>query len=182
MTMNELDHRREHEPEQVVVREPPQATSETSGAERLASAVGNEAFARVAAEGAGILPDGRVHPVVESTIARTRGGGHPLDPSSRERFGGALGDSLADVRVHNDDAADALATSVSARAFTTGSDIYFARGEHQPGSSDGERLLAHELTHVAQQRDASSSGPLVVSNPGDALESEAERSADELVG
>jgi hypothetical protein len=182
MTANEFDHRRVDDPEQLVVPEPPQPDAEMSGAERLASAVGNEAFARVAARGAGILPDGRVHPVVESTIARTRGGGHTLDPATRERIGTRLGDSLADVRIHSDDAADALAASVSARAFTTGSDVYFARGEHQPGSSDGARLLAHELTHVAQQRDASSSGPLVVSDPGDALEVEAERSADELVG
>jgi len=181
MTANEFDHRRVDDPEQLVVPEP-QPDAEMSGAERLASAVGNEAFARVAARGAGILPDGRVHPVVESTIARTRGGGHALDPATRERIGTRLGDSFADVRIHSDDAADALAASVSARAFTTGSDVYFARGEHQPGSSDGARLLAHELTHVAQQRDASSSGPLVVSDPGDALEVEAERSADELVG
>jgi hypothetical protein len=180
--MEEFDPRRLDEPERLVAPEPPRTTPETAGAEQLASAVGNEAFARVAAEGAGILPGGRVHPVVESTIARTRGGGQPLDQGSRERFADPLGDSLADVRVHDDDAADALATSVSARAFTTGSDIYFARGELQPDSSEGERLLAHELTHVAQQRDAPSSGPLLVSNPGDALESEAERSADELVG
>jgi Domain of unknown function (DUF4157) len=159
---------------------PAPAAVDGSAAERVASAIGNDAFAQVAQQGAGILPSGRAHPDVEAAIARTRGGGQPLDARSRERFGDALGDSLTDVRVHTDDAADALATSVSARAFATGSDVYFARDEYQPGSSGGERLLAHELTHVAQQRGGAASGPLVVSNPGDALETEADEVADEL--
>src|SRR5262249_27081115 len=90
--MDELERGPEAEREHLVVEETVPPASETSSAERLASAVGNEAFARVATEGAGLLPDGRVHPVVESTIARTRGGGQPLDQRSRERFSGPLGD------------------------------------------------------------------------------------------
>ena len=70
--------------------------------------------------------------------------------------------------------ANALTRSVSARAFTTGADVYFAGGEYRPGSSEGDRLLAHELTHVVQQRGAPASGPLQVSQPGDALEVEAD--------
>ena len=97
-------------------------------------------------------------------------------------MGGALGDSLDDVRVHTDDRAEALASSVSARAFTTGTDVYFAKGEYSPGSSDGQQLLAHELTHVVQQRGAPSSGPLSVSQPGDALEQEAEAAAGDVAG
>ena len=97
-------------------------------------------------------------------------------------MGGALGDPLDDVRVHTDDHANALASSVSARAFTTGSDVYFAKGEHNPGSSDGQQLMAHELTHVVQQRGATTSGPLTVSQPGDALENEAEAAAGDVVG
>jgi hypothetical protein len=180
--MSDLDFGWEDARSQRAGEQPAQVDPDVAPAGRLAASVGNEAFARLARQGAGILPDGRVHPDVEATIAQTRGGGHDLDPRSRERFGGALGDSLADVRVHTDEIADGLANSVSARAFTTGSDIYFAQGEFQPGSSEGERLLAHELTHVAQQRDAAASGPLLVSSPSDALETEAERSADELVG
>ena len=83
------------------------------------------------------------------------------------------------MRVHNDSTADALAQSVSARAFTTGSDVYFAAGEYQPGSSSGDELLSHELAHVVQQRDAPVTGPLTVSMPGDALENEAEAMVDE---
>ena len=81
--------------------------------------------------------------------------------------------------MHTDETADQLARSVSARAFTTGSDVYFAKGEHQPGSSGGDQLLTHELAHVVQQRDAPTTGPLTVSMPGDALETEAEAIADE---
>lgn len=142
---------------------------------RLASTVGNRAFgAMIGRLGDGILPDGTAHPDVEATIARTRGSGSPLAAASRESAAERLGDSLDDVRVHDDDTADALAQSVSARAFTTGSDVYFAKGEYQPGSSGGDELLTHELAHVVQQRDAPTTGPLTVSMPGDALETEAE--------
>lgn len=150
--------------------------------ERLASGMGNRAFAELARSGSGILPDGRAHPDVEAAIAQTRGGGQPLADSARDKFGGSLGDSLSDVRVHTDDHADQLSRSVQARAFTTGSDVYFAKGEYQPGSSGGDKLLAHELTHVVQQRGAPVSGPLTVSQPGESHEVEAESVADELSG
>jgi hypothetical protein len=155
-------------------------SAHTGDPARLASTIGNRAFgAMLGRVGEGILPDGTAHPDVEATIARTRGSGLALDAASRERNSSALGDSLADVRVHTDETADQLARSVSARAFTTGSDVYFAKGEHKPGSSGGDELLTHELAHVVQQRDAPTSGPLTVSKPGDALETEAEAIADE---
>jgi hypothetical protein len=153
---------------------------EQSPVERLASSVGNHAFSALARDGAGILPDGRAHPDVEATIARTRGSGHSLDPGVASRLSAPLGDSLSDVRVHTDSTADNLARSVSARAFTTGSDLYFAKGQYEPGSSGGDRLLAHELTHVVQQRGAPTSGPLTVTQPGDSMEAEADRTANEL--
>jgi hypothetical protein len=147
---------------------------------RLAATAGNRAFGAILGRvGKGILPDGMAHPDVEATIARTRGAGTALDPGSISRNSAALGDSLDDVRVHNDATADALAQSVSARAFTTGTDVYFASGEYQPGSSGGDALLSHELAHVVQQRDAPVTGPLAVSMPGDALELEADAMADE---
>ena len=173
----------EHEPQGEHKRAQPatQESPELSSQQRLASAVGNQAFSALARQGAGILPDGRAHPDVESAISQSRGGGQKLDDTTREKVGGALGDPLNDVHVHADDHANALASSVSARAFTTGSDIYFAKGEHNPGSSDGQQLMAHELTHVVQQRGASTSGPLTVSQPGDALENEAEAAASDVV-
>jgi hypothetical protein len=155
---------------------------------RLASDVGNHAFAstlgrsplaREAEQGAGIMPDGTVHGDVQSTIDATRGAGTGLDPGVAGRLGGALGD-LSDVRVHTDDTADTLNRSVSARAFATGTDVYFAKGEYNPGSASGDKLIAHELAHVVQQRGSSASGPLTVSQPGDAMEREADAVADQL--
>jgi hypothetical protein len=172
----------EHEPGRRSTHRPPAQAPAADNVQQLASTVGNQAFTALARQGAGILPDGRAHPDVESAIAQTRGGGQKLDSRSQEKIGGALGDSLEDVRVHTDPHANALANSVSARAFTTGSDVYFAKGEYSPGSSDGQELLAHELTHVVQQRGAPSSGPLTVSQPGDALEQEAEAAAGDVAG
>ena len=146
----------------------------------LTSAVGNVAFSAFAQGGEGLLPDGRVHPEVEQAIARTRGLGTPIDRNVRDRAASVLGDPLDDVHVHTDASADAMARSVSARAFTTGADLYFARGEYRPGTSAGDELIAHELTHVVQQRGASTSGPLTVTEPGDALEAEADAAARDL--
>jgi uncharacterized protein DUF4157 len=127
--------------------------------------------------GSGILEGGRVHPGVTAQIAAVRGRGAPLDPVVQEQAASALGDSFGDVRVHTDALASALARSVEARAFTTGSDIFFASGEFRPQSPSGRELIAHELAHVAQQRGAPTAGEMVVSQPGDALEQEAERAA-----
>ncbi len=121
-----------------------------------------------------------MHPSVQSTIDATRGGGSSLDTSVEARLSPSLGD-LSDVRVHTDDTADKLNRSVSARAFATGTDVYFARGEYNPGSAEGDRLIAHELAHTVQQRGATQGGPLSVSTPGDAMEREADDVADSIL-
>ena len=53
--------------------------------------------------------------------------------------------------MHDGSEADQLNRAVSANAFTTGNDIFFSGGSYQPGSRDGQHLLAHELAHTAQQ-------------------------------
>jgi hypothetical protein len=136
----------------------------------------------LARAGAGLLPGGVVHPAVESLIDRRRGAGRVVDERVRKQIEPLAGDSLRDVRIHDDSAADALARSVQARAFATGRDLFFARGEYRPGTASGDRLLAHELTHAAQQRGAAPSGPLHVTEPGDRFEREAERTAREMGG
>ena len=155
---------------------------------RLASSIGNQGFAstlgrsplaREAEQGAGINADGTVHTDVQSSIDSSRGGGSSLDPGVAARLGNDLGD-LSDVRVHTDDQADKLNNAVSARAFATGTDVYFAQGEYNPGSAAGDKLIAHELAHVVQQRGAAASGPLTVSQPGDAMEREADSVADQI--
>jgi hypothetical protein len=164
------------------VRQPDATGPARGGLLELAAGIGNAAFARLARHGAGLLPGGRVHRDVEDAIAARHGSGRALDPATRERIGGPLGDTLEDVRVHDDPGAAGLARAVSARAFTTGADVYFGTGEYRPGTSDGDRLLAHELTHVVQQRAAPSSGPLTVSEPGDPLEQEADAATGDILG
>jgi hypothetical protein len=181
------EEEQEHSRAQTRIPEPPKRESappQSSPVEALASQVGNHAFGQVIGrmQGDGIMDNGAVHPSVEAAISSSRGSGASLDGGVQEKFAPALGDSLSDVRVHADSTADALARSVSARAFATGSDVYFAQGEYQPGTSSGDQLLAHELTHVVQQRGAPTSGPMTVSQPGDAMETQADTVAHELTG
>ena len=147
---------------------------------RLASATGNRAFSRVVArmrDGDGILSGGLVHPDVEAAIAAASGGGRSIDRGAEQHASRVLGGSFGDVRVHTDDHAAALNRAVSARAFTVGNDIFFGSGEYKPETPGGRELLTHELAHVVQQRGAPRSGQLTVSQPGDALEREAEAAA-----
>lgn len=81
-----------------------------------------------------------------------RSGGRPLSSTVKQDFEGRFGTDLSDVRIHTDKAADAAAASIGARAYTIGSDIAFASGTYDPKSTAGRSLLAHELTHVLQQR------------------------------
>jgi hypothetical protein len=153
--------------------------------ERLASGIGNRGMGQLVArmgDGDGILGGGLVHPDVQAAIAATRGAGRPLERHVASTLSPAIGTALDDVRIHTGDGAAALARAVSARAFTVGNDIYFGRGEYQPGTSDGNQLIAHEVAHTIQQRGAPAEGPLMVSQPGDALERDAEAAARDAVG
>ena len=79
------------------------------------------------------------------------GGGQPLDDSTRAFMEPRFGHDFSQVRIHTDSRASYSSEAIAARAYTVGSDIAFRSGEFSPGSSDGRRLLAHELTHVVQQ-------------------------------
>jgi hypothetical protein len=85
--------------------------------------------------------------------------GRPLDAATREHFEGWFGRDFTDVRVHTGSDAAASADALAADAFTVGSDMAFAPGRYAPDTPQGQRLLAHELTHVVQQTDAASAGP-----------------------
>ncbi len=78
--------------------------------------------------------------------------GRPLDASTREFFVARFGHDFSNVRVHDDAAAAASARGVQALAYTVGHDLVFGEGQYSPGTSGGRHLLAHELTHVIQQR------------------------------
>lgn len=94
------------------------------------------------------LPPGKIPPSVDNVLQSK---GRPLDASARAVFEPRLGRSLDDVRIHDDERADASARGVRAKAYTVGSDIVFRRGMFAPGTSEGEQLLAHELAHVAER-------------------------------
>jgi hypothetical protein len=94
---------------------------------------------------------GEVETSVEQQIRQSQGGGRSLDAGVRRSMEGAFGADFSGVRVHTDSKADTLNRSLNARAFTTGKDLFFRRGEYNPGNSGGKQLLAHELTHVVQQ-------------------------------
>jgi hypothetical protein len=118
-----------------------------------------------------------VHPGVERAIQEQRGGGQSLDSGVRRHMEGAFGADFSGVRVHTGAQANTLNHSLSARAFTTGQDIFFREGAYQPGSTVGRELLAHELTHVVQQNGDQVRRKMSVSQPGDAHEAEAEHMA-----
>jgi hypothetical protein len=75
-----------------------------------------------------------------------------MDRTTRAFMERALGEDFRPVRIHADDGAAEATRSLRARALATGEHVYFARGDYAPGSREGRQLLAHELTHVVQQR------------------------------
>ena len=121
-----------------------------------------------------------VHDVVNS------GGGSPLAPDVQDEMQGRLGHDFSDVRVHNDSKAHESAQSVNAHAYTVGSNVVFQRDKYDPGSAEGKTMLAHELTHVVQQRSgpvdgSSAGGGIKVSDPSDRFEREASANAERVM-
>jgi hypothetical protein len=116
-----------------------------------------------------------VHDVVNSS-------GTPLDAGVRRDMEAAHGRDFSDVQIHTDTKAVESARSVQAHAYTVGNHIVFGEGRYQPDTAEGRHTLAHELTHVGQQRDGdvdgtSAGGGIKVSDPGDRFEREAEANA-----
>ena len=101
-----------------------------------------------------------VTPVLETRLDGTRGGGEPLPESVRSYMGPRFGADFSGVRVHTGSNAIQMNRDLNAQAFTRQRDIYFGAGRYSPETRDGQRLLAHELTHVVQQ-DSSTSVPRV---------------------
>lgn len=106
-------------------------------------------------------------------------GGQTLNSGVKAQMEGAFGHDFSRVRIHTGERAAALTSSVSARAFTIGSDIAFGAGEYQPGTLLGDALIAHELAHVVQQGLGSSEGSAMQKGAGlsDSLEEDADISA-----
>jgi uncharacterized protein DUF4157 len=82
-------------------------------------------------------------------------GGRPLDAETRRFFEPRFGYDFSKVRIYPDERAADSARSMGALAYTMGANIAFDSGRYQPNTGEGRRLLAHELTHVVQQGQAS---------------------------
>ncbi|KAF5436621.1 Peptidoglycan-binding (PGRP) domain of peptidoglycan hydrolases-containing protein [Candidatus Methanophagaceae archaeon] len=91
---------------------------------------------------------------LEARINHLRGSGLPLPEPVRAFFEPRFGYDFSQVRIHTDAQAAELARALNARAFTVGQDVVFGAGQYALGTTEGMRLLAHELTHVVQQTDA----------------------------
>ncbi|MGW4213984.1 eCIS core domain-containing protein [Lentzea sp. NPDC004789] len=120
-----------------------------------------------------------VHDVISS-------GGSPLSADVREDMEGRFGQDFSDVRVHTGSAAHDSAKSVNAQAYTVGSNIVFQRDKYDPSSDTGKHMLAHELTHVVQQRSGpvdgtDTGGGVKVSDPSDRFERDAVANADRIM-
>lgn len=87
----------------------------------------------------------------ESGINASRGGGQPLPDALRAKMESGFGTDFSGVRLHTDSQAADLSSSLQAKAFTHGNDIFFNSGQYNAQSATGQHLIAHELTHVVQQ-------------------------------
>jgi Domain of unknown function (DUF4157) len=88
-------------------------------------------------------------PIVHDVL---RSAGQPLDRGTRSLLEPHFGHSFSNVRVHTDSRAAASARAVDAAAYTVGDNVVFDSGQYSPQTVRGHQLLAHELTHVVQQR------------------------------
>ncbi|MEW1724991.1 DUF4157 domain-containing protein [Streptomyces sp. NPDC093109] len=163
----------------------------TAGMASLQRAVGNSAAGSVLSrEAAEEAPE----PAVEATAAEERSpvhdvistGGSPLDTDTRTDMESRMGTDFSDVRVHTDSAAHDSAKAVGAHAYTVGHHVVFQRDSYDPSSSAGRTTLAHELTHVVQQRNgpvegSAAPGGIRVSDPSDRFEQEAAANADRVM-
>jgi len=146
---------------------------------------GNRCLRALLASGmpSGILRSGRggafsASHNVEMALERRRGLGQPLPEPTRTKMEMAFGASFEGVTVHTGGEADGLAQQVAAVAFTHGKDLYFSAGAFAPDTPHGQRLLAHELTHVIQQRPGRK---VMVGAANDPAELEADALADAVV-
>lgn len=120
-----------------------------------------------------------IFPVLEVT---GKGGGQPLPPQVGADMANRLGADFSDVRVHTDPKAARSAAAIAAKAYTVGNEVVFGHGYFAPDTSEGLRTLAHELTHVQQQRKGPVQGidtgrGVALSDPSDSFEQEAQATA-----
>ena len=109
-----------------------------------------------------------------------RSSGKPLDVETRRLMEAKIGFDFGKVRIHTDASAAASAQAIDAAAYTVGSDVVFASGRFSTRSSEGQKLLAHELAHTVQQADAAPKPNLEIVNKNDSSEREADTTAEHI--
>jgi hypothetical protein len=82
----------------------------------------------------------------------TKGKGSMLPKDILDEMNTKFAYDFKNVRIHDDSDAHKMSQELNAQAFTSGNDIYFNEGKYDPSTAEGKRLLAHELTHVIQQK------------------------------
>jgi hypothetical protein len=152
--------------------------------EELSSAIPSQPAAPAGATQGPVLQrkgnaDGAAENSDPQSVQAQLGPGYQLDGSVRSRMEPLLGHDLSRVRVHTDAVASDLSQDLDARAFTIGSHVAFRSGEYHPGTPIGDALIAHELAHVVQQRDAvqASSQARLTETEYSTLEKDADQSA-----
>ena len=88
---------------------------------------------------------------LDSYVSSLNSSGQSLSESSRQFFEPRFGQDFSNVKIHTDSVAAKSAQSINALAYTTGNNIVFNQGQYSPNTESGQRLMAHELTHVVQQ-------------------------------
>lgn len=158
---------------------PGQSTVRAQAITQLQKSHGNQHVQRVVS---GINNEQHMEELAREVDNR-RGYGQPITEKTRGKMETALSQDFSNVKVHTDNKADQLSREFGARAFTTGQDIFFRSGAYDPGSNSGDKLLAHELTHVVQQGNSPahlSGNKMNVSKPGDSGEQEANQISESL--
>lgn len=120
-------------------------------AARIVQSGGSDTAVRVMRESSDTLA-GRTAPNYVADAITSPGA--PLADETRRTMEAGFGHDFSGVRVHTNATASRATAAVGASAYTIGSDIVFGAGRYQPGNQQGDRLIAHELVHVLQQRDA----------------------------
>ncbi len=90
-------------------------------------------------------------PELAAKLASSKGGGRPLDESTRSDMESKMRADFGAVRIHTGNEAHEMNGRLNAKAFTHGQDVYFSDGNYNPNSRSGRELLAHELVHTRQQ-------------------------------
>ncbi|MEM8860472.1 MAG: DUF4157 domain-containing protein, partial [Chloroflexota bacterium] len=118
-------------------------------------------------------------PSVQGAIDDERGGGQGLPDGLRTDFESRSGADFSDVNIHTGGQAAGLADQLGAKAFTTGNDIFFNSGQYAPGTTAGQSLIEHEISHVLQQRSGEADAALTSNSAYENLEAKADRPLEE---